>query len=63
MSIRKESPGLARLEAIASFNKDVVCRRWGTTHGGIYVPITEKTPPNIYLKIQEREILTPSGKN
>jgi len=62
MSIRKEFPALARLEAIASFNKDVVYRRWGTIHGGVYVPITEKTPPNIYLKVQEREILTPSGK-
>jgi len=27
MSIRKEFPALARLEAIASFNKDVVYRR------------------------------------
>ena len=62
MSIRKEFPALARLEAVAGFNKDVVYRRWGTIHGGVYVPITEKTPPNIYLNVQERDISTPSGK-
>ena len=62
MSIRKEFPALARLEAIASFNKDVVYRRWATIHGGVYVPVTEKTPPNIYLNVPERDISTPSGK-
>ena len=62
MSIRKEFRALARLEAIASFNKDVVYRRWATIHGGVYVPVTEKTPSNIYLNVQERDISTPSGK-
>ena len=62
MSIRKEFHALARLEAIASFNKDVVYRRWATIHGGVYVPVTEKTPPNTYLNVQERDISTPSGR-
>ena len=62
MSIKKEFRALARLEAVASFNKDVVYRRWATIHGGVYVPVTEKTPSNIYLKVQERDISTPSGK-
>ena len=53
----------ARTEAIGTYNKDLVYRRWATLHGGVYVPITEKYPPNPYLKnVSDREILTPSGK-
>lgn len=62
ISIRKEFSFLARLEAIASFNKDTVYRRWATMHGGVYVPVSEYTPPNPYLSVQERDISTPSGK-
>ena len=62
ISIKKEFSSLARLEAIASFNKDTVYRRWATMHGGVYVPVTEDTPPNPYLSVQEREILTLSGE-
>jgi len=62
MSIKKEFSELARLEAIVSFNKDVVYRRWATLHGGVYVPVTEDTPPNPYLNVPERDIATFSGK-
>lgn len=45
------------------FKHDLAFRKWGTLHGGVYVPITEKTPPNPYLtSIPERDIETPSGK-
>ena len=54
---------LAAVEANASFNKDLVYRRWSAGHGGVYVPVTGKTPPNPYLShIDERDITTPSGK-
>ena len=62
INVKKEFSALARLEAIAVFNKDVVYRRWGTVHGGVYVPITEKTPSNRYLNVPERDISTPSGR-
>lgn len=63
INIRKEFPALARLEALAGFNKDTAYRRWATLHGGVYVPVTEKTSPNPYLKnTPERDISTPSGK-
>lgn len=62
VSIKKEFSDLARLETIASFNKDIVYRRWATIHGGVYVPITARTPPNPYLNVPERDITTPSGK-
>ena len=64
VSIRKELPALARLEALASFNKDLVYRRWAADHGGVYVTVTEDTPPNPYLNhIPERDITTASGRS
>ncbi|MDM8554271.1 PAS domain S-box protein [Desulfococcaceae bacterium HSG7] len=54
---------MARKEALTVFSKDIAFRYWGTIHGGVYVPATEKTPPNKYLKhIAERDITAPSGK-
>ena len=52
-----------RIQARSAFEKDLVYRRWVASHGGIYVPATENTPPNPYLShIQERDITTPSGR-
>lgn len=60
---KQETVKLAKIEALASFNKDLVYRRWASAHGGLYVPVTEHTPPNPYLShIPERDIITPSGK-
>lgn len=54
---------LATVEARASFNKDLVYRRWAARHGGVYVPVTADTPPSPYLAhVQERDIFTPSGR-
>ncbi|CCQ74400.1 diguanylate cyclase [Magnetospira sp. QH-2] len=36
-------------------------RKWNTQHGGVYVPATDDSPPNPYLKVQDRDITTPSG--
>ncbi len=53
---------LAKKELVTNFDKNIAVRHWATGHGGIYVPVTEATPPNPYLKnIPEREIYTPSG--
>ncbi|MEA3352805.1 MAG: DUF3365 domain-containing protein [Campylobacterota bacterium] len=54
---------LATLEARALFNKDKAFRFWGSMHGGVYVPKTEKTPSNPFLiHITDRDIVTSSGK-
>ena len=59
----QQSLELAHKEAIANFNKDQGFRLWGTRHGGVYVPISEETPPSPYMShIEERDIETPSGK-
>lgn len=53
----------AKIEGNASYNKDLVYRRWAAGHGGVYVPISEQTPPNENLShIPERDIVTQSGK-
>lgn len=55
---------LAHKEANANFNKDQAFRFWATMHGGVYVPVTEKTSPSPYLAhISERDITTPSGRH
>jgi diguanylate cyclase (GGDEF)-like protein len=39
----------ARITARTAFEKDVLYRAWNSGHGGVYVPPTDKTPPNPYL--------------
>ncbi|WP_163338197.1 PAS domain S-box protein [Desulfopila sp. IMCC35008] len=54
---------LAAKEAEAGFNKDLVYRRWAASHGGVYVPTTQETPPNVFLNnIPERDLTTPTGQ-
>ncbi len=58
-----ETREVALSTAYIAFEKDVVYRRWAADHGGLYAPITEKTPPNPYLShLPERDITTPSGR-
>jgi two-component system NtrC family sensor kinase len=61
--VRTSSKNLELNQAKQSLEKDLLFRRWASMHGGVYVPVTEKTPPNPYLRdIPEREIVTPSGR-
>lgn len=54
----------ALTEARASFNRDLLFRRWAAGHGGVYAPVTEKNQPNPYLShLPERDITTPSGRS
>jgi len=54
---------LAKNEARIAFNRDLSIRVWASTHGGVYVPTNERTPPSPYLAhIPDRDITTPSGK-
>jgi len=63
IQIRSVQQQMIRKEAYANFNKDQALRFWSTMHGGVYVPITDKTPPNPYLShVKDRDIKTPSGK-
>ena len=61
--LREDTESLAIKDARAYFNKDQAFRYWAASHGGVYVPVTGKTPPNPLLKhVAERDITTPSGQ-
>ncbi len=60
MAGARQSAGVA---SRAAFRKDVIYRRWNSSHGGVYAPISESTQPNPFLThVEEREIETPSGR-
>jgi len=60
---QQQTMRLAHKDAIANFNKDQAFRFWASSHGGVYVPVDARTPPNKHLShVPERDITTPSGK-
>ncbi|MBU3949740.1 MAG: DUF3365 domain-containing protein [Proteobacteria bacterium] len=63
ISIRREFYGMARIVAMASFNKDMVYRRWAANQGGVYVPVTDENQLNSYLSdIPDRDITSTTGR-
>lgn len=52
---------LARLQADAYINKDLSFRSWATSHGGVYVRPTGESPPNPYLNVPNRDVVTTEG--
>ena len=52
---------VASSQARVAFEKDITYRRWNASHGGVYVPVNEKTAPNPYLQVPERDVTTTSG--
>ena len=51
----------AQTSAEISYNKDLIYRRWVSIQGGVYVPVSEMTPANPYLKVPNRDIMTSNG--
>ena len=39
----------------------VVTRSWNAGHGSIYTPVTPKNPPNPYLDVPDRDVVTTGG--
>ena len=59
----KQAIELANKEASTIFNKDLAFRKWVASHGGLYVPPDERTPPNPYLSnVPERDITTTTNQ-
>lgn len=52
----------ATVAARSNISKDMSFRKWATAHGGVYVHPDEHTPPNPYLDVPERDVLTTKGK-
>lgn len=53
----------ARIEARTLFELNLVFRRWGAMHGGVYVPVTNAVLPNPFLQVPERDVTTTTGRN
>ena len=52
----------AKLTARALIEDTILFRSWNARHGCVYAPVSRNTPPNPYLKVPERDIATPSGR-
>ncbi|NTV72181.1 MAG: response regulator [Azonexaceae bacterium] len=62
-NVSEQAMGMAYAEARANLNKDISFRRWGTLHGGVYVPITETQQPVPWLShVPGREATSADGK-
>ncbi len=58
----KQIKSIAENIARANFLKDQAFRAWASSHGGVYVPATERTPSNPKLShIPDRDITKPDG--
>lgn len=58
---RQASVTSAHLQAEVSISKDISFRSWATSHGGVYVRPNDKSPPNPYLKVPDRDVVTTDG--
>ena len=58
---KQSSLSFARTSAEISYNKDLIYRRWVSKQGGVYLPVSEMTPANPYLKVPNRDIMTSNG--
>ncbi len=55
---------LAAVEARATFQKDLVYRRWNALQGGVYVEVSAHTPPNPWLAgVPGRDLETTDGRH
>jgi diguanylate cyclase (GGDEF)-like protein/PAS domain S-box-containing protein len=59
---RGETIHMATATAAANINKDISFRKWVASHGGVYVEPSERTPPNPYLNVPDRDVVTTTGK-
>ncbi len=53
---------VARIEARMVYEKDVLARRWNSSFGGVYVPVTDEMRPNPFLRVPHRDLKTADGK-
>ncbi|MBF0136148.1 MAG: response regulator [Magnetococcus sp. DMHC-1] len=63
ISLNRQALALARERGWYSFRILETARMWNARHGGVYVPVTEKTPPNPYLDTANRDEVAFSGKH
>jgi diguanylate cyclase (GGDEF)-like protein/PAS domain S-box-containing protein len=57
-----ETLSMAMATARTLISKDMAFRGWVASHGGVYVTPNAATPPNPYLKVPDRDVVTTGGK-
>jgi hypothetical protein len=60
--IHKQSIQVAAEGARNMFRMVLLTRSWNASHGGVYVPVTAQTQPNLYLQAPRRDITTTDGQ-
>ncbi len=58
---KDQTNNLLKFQSRAFFQEIVTVRSWNASHGGVYVPVTSKTQPNLYLEDNKRDVITKSG--
>ena len=53
---RAEQQRIVLLTARSIFKQIVITRRWNSSHGGVYTPVTDKNQPNPYLEDFGRDL-------
>lgn len=61
LNARQKQQAIAFQTARSFFKLVLVTRAWNAEHGGVYVPVDEKTRPNIYLVDPSRDIEISKG--
>jgi diguanylate cyclase (GGDEF)-like protein len=61
VQLKQSILSVARTSAKISYGKDILYRRWVSKQGGVYVPVSDMTPPNPYLKVPNRDVKTTNG--
>ncbi|MCW3785338.1 c-type heme family protein [Plebeiibacterium sediminum] len=57
-TIKRHKNEILENTAYQTFFKNLLYRRWIAMHGGVYVPVSEETPSNPYLKVENKDIYT-----
>jgi signal transduction histidine kinase len=60
--LHRQSLEVASEGARNLFNMVVLTRAWNAGHGGVYVPVSEKAPPNPYLVHPRRDLVSSDGQ-
>lgn len=60
--IERDISNIARERGSVLFRLIELTRDWGSRHGGVYVPVTDETQPNPYLKDPRRDITDNLGR-
>ena len=59
--MREQMTNVALAGARNMFRMVILTRNWNASHGGIYVPVTQRVAPNPYLDHPQRDLTTTDG--